>query len=252
MKKPNGYWTKERCFEIALKYKNRNELRKNDASVYRIALNNKWLDEICQHMEYVNKYWTNESCRNEALKYDNRTDFQYGSKGAYVYAKTNNILNDICSHMINIGSKYYRCVYVFEFTDNCAYVGLTYNIKIREKEHNKKGPVSKHITATNAEYNLIQLSDYILVYDAQVLEEEFILKYRTNGWTMLNTNDISTIGGSTLIWTYEKCKKEAMKYDNRTKFINGTCAAHSAIRNGWYNEITSHMEFNKKKKEQNF
>jgi hypothetical protein len=33
MKKPNGYWTKEKCFEIALKYKNRNELRKNDASV---------------------------------------------------------------------------------------------------------------------------------------------------------------------------------------------------------------------------
>jgi hypothetical protein len=46
-----------------------------------------------------------------------------------------------------------------------------------------------------------------------------------------------------------KCKKEALKYDNRTKFINETCAAQSAIRNGWYNEITSHMDYNKKKKE---
>lgn len=31
MKKPNNYWTKDRCHEIALKYKNRNDFRKKDA-----------------------------------------------------------------------------------------------------------------------------------------------------------------------------------------------------------------------------
>lgn len=42
----------------------------------------------------------------------------------------------------------------------------------------------------------------------------------------------------------ERCKKEALKYKTRAEFIKGSPSAHgAAIRNGWLDEMYSHMEF---------
>jgi len=46
----------------------------------------------------------------------------------------------------------------------------------------------------------------------------------------------------TLIWTKEKCRKEALKYDNRTSFrINSGSSYNRANKNNWLNEICKHM-----------
>jgi predicted nucleic acid-binding Zn ribbon protein len=71
--KPNNYWTKEKCQEIANKYKTRSEFRKNDSSVYRTAIANSWLNDICLHMKYINNYWNYYKCQEEALKYNNKS-----------------------------------------------------------------------------------------------------------------------------------------------------------------------------------
>jgi hypothetical protein len=47
---PKGYWTKEKCQEVALKYKNKTEFNKGHSQVYAVSLVNKWLNEICSHM----------------------------------------------------------------------------------------------------------------------------------------------------------------------------------------------------------
>ncbi len=49
--KPMGYWTKEHCQQEALKYTHKNAFQNGCESAYKKALNNKWLDEICSHME---------------------------------------------------------------------------------------------------------------------------------------------------------------------------------------------------------
>ena len=51
MRKPNGYWTKERCYDIALKYDTRKEFSKHVA--HKIAQKHNWLDEICYHMKII-------------------------------------------------------------------------------------------------------------------------------------------------------------------------------------------------------
>lgn len=51
--KPNGYWTKERCHEIALRYKTRTEFQQREKSVYNTAHQNGWVDDICTHMHSV-------------------------------------------------------------------------------------------------------------------------------------------------------------------------------------------------------
>ena len=246
MIKEKNYWTKEKCQEIALKYNSRSEFEKLDSYVYSKSLKMNWLNDICKHMHYIHKhnnYWTFDKCKDEALKYTNKSEFQKKSKGAYAFANRNNILNDICSHMIKVGNREHRCVYVFEFEDNCAYVGLTYNIIKREIEHNRKGTVYIHIKQTNSKYILKQLTDYIKKEDAQREEEYYMIKYKNEGWNLLNINKISTLGGSTIFWTYDKCKDEALKYNYKIDFIkNANCAYSSAIKNNWLNDICSHMK----------
>ena len=43
--KPNGYWTQERCFEEAKKYKTRSEFKKGNDSAYSLAMKNDWLKD---------------------------------------------------------------------------------------------------------------------------------------------------------------------------------------------------------------
>ena len=48
--KVKGYWTKEKCIEISIKYSYRIDFFKNDSNVYNISRKKGWLDEICSHM----------------------------------------------------------------------------------------------------------------------------------------------------------------------------------------------------------
>ena len=46
MRKPKGYWTKEKVFEKAREYNTRKEFSKGCATAYQVARKNKWLDEL--------------------------------------------------------------------------------------------------------------------------------------------------------------------------------------------------------------
>ena len=73
-------------------------------------------------------------------------------------------------------------------------------------------------------------------------------EYENNNWILLNTNKKSTLGGSTIFWTYDRCKEEALKYIHKDDFLkNNHSAAGSAIKNGWYSDICSHMIPKKRK-----
>ena len=48
--KPYGYWTLETCKNEALKYSSRNEFKKGSGGALNRARQEKWLDEICMHM----------------------------------------------------------------------------------------------------------------------------------------------------------------------------------------------------------
>src|SRR5437879_339061 len=151
MRKPTGYWTKELCQEEALKYKSRNEFRTNSGGAYSASYKNNWMDDICSHILFSKKkpngYWSKEKCLEEALKYKTKSDFYKFSGSAYTASIEKNWLTDICSHMKFIGTKYIRCVYVYEFEDNHAYVGLTHDIMERNYSHNNSfnSPVFKHM-----------------------------------------------------------------------------------------------------------
>ena len=244
-------WTKEKCKEEALKYNYRNSFRNSNPSAHDAARRNKWMDEICSHM--VKPYeksikWTKEKCQEEALKYNYRIEFINGNPTAYNVSLKNKWLDEICSHMLKKDNLMKRCIYVYEFSDNYAYVGLTYNLQNRHHRHinDVRSSVFIHMSETNLTPKLIQLTDYILAKDASKLESEYVDLYNKNNWIILNKSKAGGIGGNVIKWTKEKCKEEALKYNNIKDFFNNSKRAYiKSIKSKWLDDICDHMLINK-------
>lgn len=96
-KKPNGYWTKDRAQEEALKFSNKRDFYTGNYSAYLFACKKKILDKICKHMPAVS--YSVAELKKEALKYRTRWEFQKQSVAAYLCAYRKGILDKICKHM---------------------------------------------------------------------------------------------------------------------------------------------------------
>jgi len=194
-------------------------------------------------------YWTKEKCHEEALKYKVKKDFKYYSPTAYVKSCEKKWINEICTHMKALGNRSSKCIYACEFPDNHVYVGLTYNIENRKYRHltNNKSSVYIHQNKTNLDPVFKKLTDYINVDIAIIKEADYVEKYKNNGWVVLNKVKTGSIGGNVIKWTKEKCQEEALKYNNKTDFINNTSTAYNkACKQKWLDDICSHMIERKK------
>jgi hypothetical protein len=189
--------------------------------------------------------WTYESAQEEALKYNTRTEFSDGSGGAYNYAKKHNIFDEICSHMILIGNPTKRCIYVCKFPDNHCYVGLTYDMGSRKKHrdlYSKNDAVALYQEETGLDYEYIQVTDYVDVSKAKELEGEYVEKFKSEGWVILNRTKTGALG-SVDKWTHNSVKEEALKYSVRSHFKNSCCGGYSyAKKKGILDNICSHMK----------
>ena len=236
-------WTKDRCILEALKYNTKNSFRNNSPSAYNKSLKKKWINDICIHMNEIKKpkdYWSKERCQEEALKYKTRGEFSIKNSG-YSKAWENNWLDEICTHMKYIGNHYSRCIYSYEFDDKSVYVGLTFNIEIRNGQHRRKGPVFNHINNTSLLPKFNILTEYINTDNAKIKEEEYVNFYKENGWNILNRVRTGALGGGERRWTKEKCKNEALKYSNIKDYRNNSLSYRASVRNKWLDEICTHM-----------
>jgi ribosome-associated toxin RatA of RatAB toxin-antitoxin module len=248
MIKPYGYWTFERCREEALKYKTRMEFKNNSGGAYTHCVKHQYLNDVCSHMNELRKlkgYWTFEHCKEETLKYKTKNEFNINSKGAYIKALKNKWLDKICSHMEILGSKYKRCIYSYEFPNNYVYVGLTFNINKRQsnRDSDNTDGVTRFIEKTGLKPVRKQLTEYIDVNDAVIMENYYLNFYKNNGWNILNKNKTGGIGSSKETkWDFNTVKNEALKYKTRTEFKEKSGGAYyAAIKNKWLDEVSSHM-----------
>lgn len=241
------YWNYDLCKIEALKYKTRKEFQINNCSSYKYAWKNNFLDDICSHMKwegkttysfeeaekialkyntkieflnnernlYITCYrnnWLNEitkhmngriihsleSCKIEALKYKSSSEFYYNNPNCFSSAYKNGWLNEICLHMERPKSlDSPRLIYVFEFPDNHAYVGLTKNPIIRERirKQDKNDAVELYKLKTGLEPIYLELTEYMPAEEAQKKEIEFVNIYKNNNWNMLNRNKAGVLGG---------------------------------------------------------
>lgn len=237
-RKPNGYWTYEKCKIVALTCKNKEELRDKYTTAHNKINKNNWI-ELTSHFDYLKKhknYWTYDKCKNAALECE--TKYELKNKYITAYFKIyNEKWFELFSHLKNIGNKYNRLIYSYEFCDNHCYIGLTGNIERRNNQHllgKCKSSVKKYMNKTKLTPNLIIKSDYIDVNLAIVLEEEVLRDYKKNGWIILNEIKTGGIGSHDLKWTRKSCEDEVKKYEKLSDFRKHSLSAYVTIRTkGW-------------------
>ena len=238
-KKPIGYWTKERCKEKSLLCFSIKEFKYEYNSAYASCLRNGWLNDVCSHLKGYksHNFWTKEECQKESIKYKTKKEFRKNNSWAYRISLNNNWIEDICSHMKVLGNLKKRCIYVYEFSDKSAYIGLTCNVDERHNEHLKKGSVCNHMKM-NSIYTLKKLTDYIDVDEAKLLEGEFVKKYKLNGWKILNKIKTGGTGGKDIKWNKEKCYEESLKYLTTRYFKNCNRSVYNKCKkNKWLKDF---------------
>ena len=93
MKKPNGYWNREKCFEEAKKYSTRSGFQRQSKGAYLFALKAGWLNDY-SWFKPLTGFWTYDACKAEAAKYERRGQFKVGCIGAYTKSRINGWLDD--------------------------------------------------------------------------------------------------------------------------------------------------------------
>jgi len=242
-------WTKEEIKKVALEFSSRGEFSEKIKGAYLFAFRKKWLDEVCAHMKPKLNTWTKEKVLKLAKKCKTRLEFRRLSGSAAQFAERNSFMEEACAHMEILGNLYNRMIYCYEFEDKSVYIGLTYKESKRKHEHlsEKKGPVAKYIKKTNLVPEYKKLSGYVEVKEAIKLEQKYIEKYTEKGYNVLNSKRGGALGGNKVIHTLQACHKVAKLFKNKKDFYNSSKHSglvQAASKNGWMEEICTHMRGN--------
>jgi hypothetical protein len=235
-------WTYDEAFEESRNYRNKQDFKNSPA--YYQSVRNGWLNDFFENSIIR---WTKEMAHQEALKYETKIEFKKGSSKAYGAAHEHGWIDDITKHMVPVGNLYERMVYVYEFPDNHVYVGLTSDKKRRHKDHtdiNKvSSPVAKHIIETGLDPIYKEESVYITAQDAQNLEQCTIDRYRSYGWTILNTNKAGGLGKCKRTeLTMEIIRDLASQYPTRVAFKRAHNKEYAiAQKYGWLEDVVANI-----------
>lgn len=243
---PHNYWNKERCREELLKHTRKLEAKHKSPGAYNSAYTHGWLDEIAPHLQ-SKTYWNREKCFEKVRKmgYMNKKEFREDAPGCYGYAAKHGFLDELCQGMEVLGNYDLRKIYVFEFEDGYAYVGLTYKPSRRQWQHlnEKDSPVFKHTKDKSSSFVFKVLSDWLHQKEAQEFEDKMINEYACKGWKMLNSKRGGALG-SAREWLYdlEELLEEGLKYKTRTEYRKGSPAKYAfAYEHGLLDIVCAHM-----------
>lgn len=183
--KPNGHFTERKIRELAAQYKHQSKFKKENPSAYRVAVRKKIASKLFFEKKKRENKYTEEYIKSIALKYNSRKKFMENERGCYDAARRNNILIEVTQHMKRYYGLAKRSVYVFEFCDGSAYIGLSFDPKKREKAHLTRNKKIKE-KAAKFDYKLKIIHKNLEAEKAAEMEIEEIKKYRLLGWNVLN------------------------------------------------------------------
>lgn len=199
----------------------------------------------------MGKHRTYEEVLNAAKQYKTRMEFKNNDMANYSCAVRYGWLNKVCSHMEAVGDMYKRCVYVYELPNKVCYIGLTYDINKRHKEHcdGVTTSVGKYCVEKNINIPLPnKLTNYLDKNKASLLEGIFLEKYKNDGWSVLNKVKTGGLGGSrkklkNKIVNIGLCKEIAMECDTPTEFQKKYYSLYRiAKQRNWLEYIFSHFD----------
>jgi len=234
----------EEAKKIVSEYKNRTVFMKERYSLYYAILRNgdRALLDNLERGRRPNRYWNYEKCKEVALKYSTRKELAE-KNGSCMNTIRANGWHELCSHMKKLGNSYNRYIYVFEFDDKHAYIGLTWNPQIRKSDHLKpsttrrSSSVKEHIEKNNSRYTFKVLTPQPLdVNEVGEVENSYIKSYEAAGWTMLNKTRGGALGGNGG-HTYEQCKNKVSEFETMHEFHRDASGYYKRIKNEGWDEL---------------
>ena len=227
MKRLRPYrYSEEELAEVAAKYDSLTEFIEKEPKIYGTIQRRGLIDKLCGHMDRERVFrFSDEELAEIASKYNDLHEFITKEKGIYYAIKRHGLYKKLCGHMKRVGNRYKRKIYVFTFSDGYAYVGLAKDPDKRYEEHMSGGhgsPIVPHIEDTGATVEFKTLTDWLDKDEAAKAENDFIEKYKADGWKMLNKNKGGALGMMTWLYTDENIKREVNKYEYFEDFRKGS------------------------------
>ena len=184
-------------------------------------------------LKYLKKYAGDKAYRSKwaqisddkiidiVSRYKTRSEWRKFDNGSYqeVHRCRKHLLSACTAHMERQGDPFgagYQ-VYVYEFADRVAYIGLTCNPKRRYKDHTARGTVASKIKAGTA-YVLKTVGTALMPTAASKLECATIVQYKADGWVALNRRHGGSTGQIRTKYTYQKLLELARLFKSRKQF----------------------------------
>jgi len=199
MKKPNGYWTYDNCYNEAKKYKTKKDFRKYSSVAYMKSCKKGWL-------------------KNFIWLVDNRFNL-FTDKIDSVYA-----YEFLEQHAVYVGRTLMRTQKQRDYQHI-----LSKNDTVSKFAKEADIPVPE----------MKILEDNLTIKEGSEREGYWVEKYRLDGWTILNIAKTGSIGGlGKGKWTYETVKNEALKYKTKQDWRNNCESSYKvALQNNWLKDF---------------
>ena len=179
-------------------------------------------------------FWSYEKCYNIAKQYKYKIDFKINDKNAYSKSVEEKWIENFDWLIERNISSDDRTIYVYEFSDGAAYVGLTNWLEHRDFQHRwEKGnsSVYEYSISNNIEIPLVKiLEENVNVNKAGNVENKWIKFYRDNGWKIINKVKGGALGAICgRKYTKENVIEETKKYKNQQELYKNNRTLYNAM-----------------------
>lgn len=243
----NDYYDADKIKEAIKDFTSFKQWLEEDKKTYAAAQRRGLLDDksITGHLiktegKPISK-WTKNAVLEDALLDDTRSAWKLRSPAAYRASRDRGYFDEAVKHMTLMGNKYKRCIYSIEIKGkNKIYIGLSQHFKTRMNAHLKSERFKKY---KEDEIIMTQLTNYIDREKAAQLEMNLIKQKEEQGYELLNKDIGGGLGGAVLEWTKDKVLESAKKEKHKVRWSENEPGAYAAaLRDGYFEEATAHME----------
>lgn len=254
--KPKGYWSYEKCLEVAKTCSTRKEFATKFHNAYYKSIEKGWIDKFGlfnDEKEDKKVSWTKESVEKIARNYKYKSDFAKDNSGAYDAALRKGWMKEFdwfepkIRGSFDRNAKIYVIYGYFDFQNKTCYIGLSMNIKKRHAEHKLKnrdtGKYDSAMEYFSNKYGFLPkptlLEEELTASEAQKQEDYYIKFFSDRGYNLLNKAKAGSLGGTFKKWTKETCYEEAKKYKTLAEFRDNANTAYSvSLENNWLEDYT--------------
>jgi len=245
LRKPEGYWTQEKCAEVAGRYLVRKEFQDKEKGCYIFALRRGWLDAICSHMK-------RQGNRIERHIY---IIFSREGRRAYV-GLTSNKQTRLNQHRLHgrhvvqslLAGRHKVIWSNLIGRDDAAILEDDLIERLRAKGFDvvnarKGGTLGGDTLVWNFDACLAEAQKYTSRSAFWRGSKGAYASSRKNGWVEQVCAHMVRLKEPNGTWHKERCAEEAKKHQSRSEFERGCLSAYNTcLRNGWMGDLCSHMK----------